>query len=293
MTSLYNYKYIFKNNLKINILLIIIFIMGLIYIYERDSKFFTSTNVLEIRSNLKLTEIHKINLTNFLDNLLNKYLEEVKVILPDTVTRYKHDDIYINVYHETYKTFLSEKIQVLRSMQIPLDQKGIINNFNNLILDKEEFNLMMDRNKDLRDLINKNTLAAYPDYKEKGISLFNAFHTKVMTVGLERGVIKFKGIGKYKVPEMVYLYSRSYANLFLNYNLSMYDISANIIRNFDKLSKDIFYHRPLNEIEGQNLFLSKLSYYIILTIIYLLFLITCNYVYSFRYLIKKNKRLKK
>jgi hypothetical protein len=292
MTSLDNYKYIFKNNLKMNILLIIIFIMGLIYIYERDSKFTIATTVLEIRSNLKLTEIHKTYSTDFLDNLLNKYLGEVKNILPDKSARYKHDDVYINIYHETYKTFLLERIQVHDQIQIPLNQRGIIDDLSNLILDKEEFNLILNKDENLKDLINKNTLAVYPSYKEKGISLFNAFHTKIMTVGVERDVIKFTSIGKYKVSEMVNLYAKQYADLFIYYNLDKYDINPTERKDLDKFIKDIFYHN-LNKFEDQNLFLSNLSYYIILTIIYLLFIITCNYVYSFRYLIKKNKRLKK
>ena len=118
MTSLDNYKYIFKNNLKINILLIIIFIMGLIYIYERDSKFLTATTVLEIRNNLKLSEMHKSYSTRFLDNLLNTYLDDVNEILPHKSARYKHDDIYVDIYHQTYKTFLSEKIKVLKPIPV-------------------------------------------------------------------------------------------------------------------------------------------------------------------------------
>ena len=110
------------------------------------------------------------------------------------------------------------------------------------LIDKEEFNIILKNNENLKDLINKNTLAVYPNYKEKGISLFNAFHTKVMTFGLERGVMKFTTIGKYKVSEMVNLYAKQYADLFINYNLTKYNITLTGKKDLKKFNKDIFYH---------------------------------------------------
>jgi len=185
---------------------------------------------------------------------------------------------------------LSERMRLIQPLGNTLNQNDIIKEIFSLLLDKEEFYILLKKDKNLSRLIKQNTLAMYPLYKEKGISLYDAFNTKVISVSSERGVLTFIGKGEIEVMEMTYSYANYYAYLFSNYLKSNYEIVFDPNSNFNKLGKDIFYHVPLNELKSRSIYFSSFSYYVILTIIYFIFLVVCNYIYSFRNITKENKK---
>ena len=268
MTLSRNFKYKIKENLKINILLIVVYIIGAIYLIQKDLNFSSAKYVLEVRSNLKLHETQKAYSNIYLENLSKKYFEDFN------------------------NNILSERMRILQPRNDTLNQKDVIKDFTSLLLDKEEFRILLKKDKNLNRLIRQNTLAIYPLYKEKGISLYNAFNTKVISISFERGVITFIGKGETEVMEMTYSYANYYANLFSNYIKSNYEIVFDPNSDFNKLGKDIFYHDPLSELKSRSIYYSSISYYVILTLIYFIFFVVCNYIYSFRDITKENKKRK-
>ena len=265
MISSHNFKYKIKEHLKINILLIVVYIIGSIYLIQKDLNFKSAKYVLEVRNNLKLSETQKGYSSIYLEGLAVKYAE---------------DD----------NNLLSERMRLIQPLGNTLNQNDIIKEIFSLLLDKEEFYILLKKDKNLSRLIKQNTLAMYPLYKEKGISLYDAFNTKVISVSSERGVLTFIGKGEIEVMEMTYSYANYYAFLFSNYLKSNYEIVFDPNSNFNKLGKDIFYHVPLNELKSRSIYFSSFSYYVILTIIYFIFLVVCNYIYSFRNITKENKK---
>ena len=75
MISSHNFKYKIKEHLKINILLIVVYIIGSIYLIQKDLNFKSAKYVLEVRNNLKLSETQKGYSSIYLEGLAEKYAE--------------------------------------------------------------------------------------------------------------------------------------------------------------------------------------------------------------------------